>query len=117
MFSSPTPTTPTLTPTTLKNIAETFLMGGIFPAPLEHQHQAGFVPPKVQMTSFPTSITMCTTESDDSYNDSDDSQSQSFWSDSSSIDPKSRSSKSTRRKPRRNEHVNRLKDEVDLLDI
>lgn len=97
--------------------------GSLPPAPLEHQHQAGFVPPIVQITNFPTSITTDTTitGSDDSYNDSDDSLSQSFWSDSSSVDPivnngsskytKSRSSKSrgaSGRKPRRNENVNRL---------
>ncbi|KAG8177054.1 hypothetical protein JTE90_024941 [Oedothorax gibbosus] len=44
----PTRTTPTLTPTTLKNIEESlFEIGSIPPAPLEHQHQAGFAPPVI----------------------------------------------------------------------
>ena len=51
-IGGPTPTTPTLTPTTLKNIEESFMeLSGIPPAPLEHQHQAGFVPPLVNISS------------------------------------------------------------------
>lgn len=47
----PTRTTPTLTPTTLKNIEESiFDIQPIPPAPLEHQHQAGFVPPVVNIS-------------------------------------------------------------------
>ncbi|KAH9375477.1 hypothetical protein HPB48_011499 [Haemaphysalis longicornis] len=42
----PTRTTATLTPTTLKNIEESFMeLQSVPPAPMEHQHQAGFVPP------------------------------------------------------------------------
>lgn len=47
----PTRTTPTLTPTTLKNIEESiFDIQPIPPPPLEHQHQAGFVPPVVNIS-------------------------------------------------------------------
>ncbi|GIY14765.1 hypothetical protein CDAR_607031 [Caerostris darwini] len=50
----PTRTTPTLTPTTLKNIEESFMqLSPIPPAPLEHQHQAGFAPPVVNFASLP----------------------------------------------------------------
>ncbi|GFV78097.1 hypothetical protein TNCV_3044771 [Trichonephila clavipes] len=50
----PTRTTPTLTPTTLKNIEESFMeLSSIPPAPLEHQHQAGFAPPVVSFASLP----------------------------------------------------------------
>ncbi|CAL4071560.1 unnamed protein product, partial [Meganyctiphanes norvegica] len=44
----PTRTTPTLTPTTLRNIEQTFLELGGVPAPETHNNQAGFVPPLVQ---------------------------------------------------------------------
>lgn len=50
----PTRTTPTLTPTTLKNIEESFLELQSIPAPLEHQHQAGFVPPVVSFSGIPS---------------------------------------------------------------
>lgn len=43
----PTRTTPTLTPTTLRNIEQTFIELQSVPPPLHHQHQAGFVPPIV----------------------------------------------------------------------
>ncbi|XP_054711607.1 transcription factor kayak-like [Uloborus diversus] len=50
----PTRTTPTLTPTTLKNIEESFMeLHSIPPAPLEHQHQAGFAPPVVSFPGIP----------------------------------------------------------------
>ncbi|KAF8766741.1 transcription factor kayak-like [Argiope bruennichi] len=50
----PTRTTPTLTPTTLRNIEESFMeLSSIPPAPLEHQHQAGFAPPVVSFASVP----------------------------------------------------------------
>ncbi|KAF0313056.1 Transforming protein v-Fos/v-Fox [Amphibalanus amphitrite] len=44
-----TRTTPTLTPTTLRNIEETFMAfdGGLVAPPVSHQHQAGFVTPQV----------------------------------------------------------------------
>ncbi|KAH8027577.1 hypothetical protein HPB51_007127 [Rhipicephalus microplus] len=49
----PTRTTATLTPTTLKNIEETFLEYQRFPpAPVEHVHQAGFVPPVVNIAPY-----------------------------------------------------------------
>ncbi|XP_077522685.1 transcription factor kayak isoform X3 [Amblyomma americanum] len=49
----PTRTTATLTPTTLKNIEESFLeLQSVPPAPMEHQHQAGFVPPLVNVAQF-----------------------------------------------------------------
>ncbi|XP_015927640.1 fos-related antigen 1 [Parasteatoda tepidariorum] len=49
-----TRTTPTLTPTTLKNIEESFMeYSSIPPAPLEHQHQAGFAPPVVSFANLP----------------------------------------------------------------
>ncbi|XP_064484882.1 transcription factor kayak-like isoform X2 [Ornithodoros turicata] len=49
----PTRTTATLTPTTLKNIEESFLeLQSIPPAPMEHQHQAGFVPPVVNIAQY-----------------------------------------------------------------
>uniref|UniRef100_T1ISK3 BZIP domain-containing protein n=1 Tax=Strigamia maritima TaxID=126957 RepID=T1ISK3_STRMM len=43
----PTRTTPTLTPTTLRNIEQTFIELQSVPLPNNHQHQAGFVPPVV----------------------------------------------------------------------
>ncbi|KFM76881.1 Transforming protein v-Fos/v-Fox, partial [Stegodyphus mimosarum] len=50
----PTRTTPTLTPTTLKNIEESFMeLHSIPPAPLEHQRQAGFAPPVISFTGLP----------------------------------------------------------------
>ncbi|CAN7999630.1 unnamed protein product [Ixodes hexagonus] len=49
----PTRTTATLTPTTLKNIEESFLeLQSVPPAPMEHQHQAGFVPPVVNIAQY-----------------------------------------------------------------
>uniref|UniRef100_A0A023FLJ0 Putative transcription factor kayak n=1 Tax=Amblyomma cajennense TaxID=34607 RepID=A0A023FLJ0_AMBCJ len=49
----PTRTTSTLTPTTLKNIEESFLeLQSVPPAPMEHQHQAGFVPPVVNIAQY-----------------------------------------------------------------
>uniref|UniRef100_A0A224YYY8 Fos-like antigen invertebrate n=1 Tax=Rhipicephalus zambeziensis TaxID=60191 RepID=A0A224YYY8_9ACAR len=49
----PTRTTATLTPTTLKNIEESFMEYQRFPpAPVEHQHQAGFVPPVVNIAQY-----------------------------------------------------------------
>ena len=44
-----TRTTPTLTPTTLRNIEETFMAfdRGLVAPPVSHQHQAGFVTPQV----------------------------------------------------------------------
>uniref|UniRef100_A0A1W7R9H3 Transcription factor kayak, isoforms D/sro n=1 Tax=Hadrurus spadix TaxID=141984 RepID=A0A1W7R9H3_9SCOR len=46
----PTRTTPTLTPTTMKNIEDSFLEIQSIPTQLEHQHQAGFVPPIVNIS-------------------------------------------------------------------
>ncbi|KAB7506949.1 Transforming protein v-Fos/v-Fox [Armadillidium nasatum] len=46
----PTRTTPTLTPTTLKNIEQLFEVPSVQP-PEVHFNQAGFVPPPVQITS------------------------------------------------------------------
>ncbi|XP_077537299.1 transcription factor kayak-like isoform X1 [Haemaphysalis longicornis] len=49
----PTRTTATLTPTTLKNIEESFMeLQSVPPAPMEHQHQAGFVPPVVNIAQY-----------------------------------------------------------------
>ncbi|KAG1708464.1 Transcription factor kayak [Nymphon striatum] len=45
----PTRTTPTLTPTTLKNIEDFIELQSVPPEPIKHQHQAGFVPPLVSV--------------------------------------------------------------------
>ncbi|GIX70791.1 hypothetical protein CEXT_304121 [Caerostris extrusa] len=53
----PTRTTPTLTPTTLKNIEESFMqLSPIPPAPLEHQHQAGFAPQLSMDSPIPSEL-------------------------------------------------------------
>ncbi|XP_076305826.1 uncharacterized protein LOC143222760 isoform X2 [Tachypleus tridentatus] len=54
----PTRTTPTVTPTTLKNIETLFELQSIPPAPLEHQHQAGFVPPVVNVPTLYQPVSM-----------------------------------------------------------
>ncbi|GAB6019529.1 hypothetical protein CHUAL_001103 [Chamberlinius hualienensis] len=51
-----TQTTPTLTPTTLRNIEQTFIeLQSVPPTQIEHQNQAGFVPPVVHRTQQPVS--------------------------------------------------------------
>ncbi|XP_042216398.1 transcription factor kayak-like isoform X2 [Homarus americanus] len=54
----PTRTTPTLTPTTLRNIEQTFLELSSVPPPETHTNQAGFVPPLVQPTAGNTFISV-----------------------------------------------------------
>ncbi|XP_069161646.1 transcription factor kayak isoform X2 [Procambarus clarkii] len=54
----PTRTTPTLTPTTLRNIEQTFLELSTLPQPETHTNQAGFVPPLVQPTAGNTFISV-----------------------------------------------------------
>ncbi|XP_063594653.1 transcription factor kayak-like isoform X5 [Penaeus indicus] len=54
----PTRTTPTLTPTTLRNIEQTFLELSSVPQPETHTNQAGFVPPLVQPTASSTYISV-----------------------------------------------------------
>ena len=46
----PTRTTPTLTPTTLRNIEQTFL--DLAANQMSHDREAGFVPPMVPTNSF-----------------------------------------------------------------
>ncbi|KAI9561551.1 hypothetical protein GHT06_012510 [Daphnia sinensis] len=50
----PTRTTPTLTPTTLRNIEQTFL--DLAANQMSHDREAGFVPPMVPSNSFTTSV-------------------------------------------------------------
>ncbi|KAI1295617.1 Transforming protein v-Fos/v-Fox [Halotydeus destructor] len=53
-IGGPTQTTPTLTPTTLKCIQEALEFEGAIPqAPMQHRHQAGFVPPIVNIVHQP----------------------------------------------------------------
>lgn len=54
----PTRTTPTLTPTTLRNIEQTFLELSSVQPPETHTNQAGFVPPLVQPTSGNTYVSV-----------------------------------------------------------
>ncbi|XP_063878487.1 transcription factor kayak-like isoform X3 [Scylla paramamosain] len=54
----PTRTTPTLTPTTLRNIEQTFLELSSVQPPEPHTNQAGFVPPLVQPTTGNTYVSV-----------------------------------------------------------
>lgn len=70
----PTRTTHTLTPTTLRNIQESFMDLQSLP-PSEHQHQAGFVPPVVSMSALDQN-----SDSNGSYNsDSSSKQDEAQW--------------------------------------
>ncbi|RWS16564.1 transcription factor kayak: isoforms D/sro-like protein [Dinothrombium tinctorium] len=100
--SSHTQTTSTLTPTTLKNIEESLYeySGGIPSAPVEHQHQAGFVPPLVNISNHCTRSSFASdaitaerrpllSGNDDSMIDTDDSISQNYWYENSAGDKNS----------------------------
>ncbi|XP_013788124.2 transcription factor kayak-like isoform X2 [Limulus polyphemus] len=86
----PTRTTPTVTPTTLKNIETLFELQSIPPAPLEHQHQAGFVPPVVNVPTLYQPVSLIKQEEEPEWMASAHSQSTSnslFSEDSLTMSP------------------------------
>ncbi|XP_076313773.1 uncharacterized protein LOC143226548 [Tachypleus tridentatus] len=99
----PTRTTPTVTPTTLKNIETLFELQSIPPAPMEHQHQAGFVPPVVNVSTSYQPLPIIKQEEDPEWMASVHSQStcNSFFSeDSLSMSPPPAVTTTSASKPR-----------------